>query len=119
MDLPKSRDLRDRKGYYNYNPVTVLGIAVSLAVIGTISYYWNKKTTKENMLEAYNSKRSEIVDFNNKLKVLEFEVNELPEGGKTRLEKEIQIENTKEQLLQLESELAKLANELNIIQQKN
>lgn len=117
MDITKSRDLR----YSNrsiFSPVIVGSIIVGAAVIGTISYFFGKRNKEENMFDTYNEKRSEINDLRNKVRILEFEVQELAEGGKTRLQKEIEVENTKEQLVQLESRLAILAKELNTIQEK-
>lgn len=118
MDIIKSKD-KDYKGYYgSYNPAVVIGFVVSIAVIGAVGYFWGKKEKDNSLLEELNQKTSRLTMLNNRIKMLEFEISELDEGCKTRVEKEIQIENIRQQINQLEVSLSQTTNELNIIQQK-
>lgn len=117
MDIQKSSDPKQPKSF-GYNPVMTGAFLLSMLVIGGVSYLWGKKDNKDLLLQEFNKKTSRVTLLNNRIKLLEFEITELPEGAKTKIEKEIEIDTIRQTISQIETSLVEISNDLNMMQRK-
>lgn len=114
MDIPKSSDPRQPKTF-GYNPISTGVFLLSMVVIGGISYLWGNKD-KNDVVDDFNEKTSQVKLLKEKVKTLETEITELKDHDK--MEKEKEIKDINEKLVQLQKSLSKMSETLYDIQDK-